>query len=647
MTAKKILSWLIAALVLIPCVLLAAINVPQGRVLFSNLATRGIGRSVTFTGHVYPLLSWPPALHVSGLAIANAEGGRDTDMVRIGTLEIAMGPKALLHGKFHIRRLALVDSEIHLERDANGKANWSFSSAPSSGSQPPSLGLLYFENSTLSYLDVAQGTDITLKGTTEGDQFSVTGGGKHLGKPFALKGQMTASCFSQHVDYCPLDVTMTVGHTSLHAQGKLDIIKPPDSADFQVDIKGADAAELFPLFGIALPPTAPYHLAGHLTYADGKWRFDDFKGKMGESDLKGNALWDTSVNPPKLTATVLSQKLRFADLGPLIGLTPTTPLSDEQKNRAAQRQASPYIIPDLPLDISKLSSMNADVEFTGKQVISDKLPLDDFYLKLSLDNLLMKLTPVRFGSAGGTISTDMTIDARQTPVKDHADISFNHLALGGLLHGAGSSLGNIEPATGDIGGTLTLSGEGKSLHEMLSHADGAAGLGMEGGSVSNLLIKLLSLDIARSLGFLLTGDKPLAIRCVAATFDVKQGVMNTDSFVVDTADTNIQASGAVNLHNEALALRIIPSPKSPTLLSLRSPIDIGGTLKKPSVTLEKGPLAARGAIATGIAALAPVAAVAAFIEPGMGKDSDCPALLSYMHAKTGKTTKTDEIPKNP
>jgi len=31
----------------------------------------------------------------------------------------------------------------------------------------------------------------------------------------------------------------------------------------------------------------------------------------------------------------------------------------------------------------------------------------------------------------------------------------------------------------------------------------------------------------------------------------------------------------------------------------------------------------------------------------MGKDSDCPALLSYMHAKTGKTTKTDEIPKNP
>ena len=569
-------------------------------------------------------------------------------MAEIGTMDIALGTKALLHGKLRIRQLSMIDSLIHLERDAKGNANWSLSSAPSSDEENPtlSLGNLYLENSSLTYLDVPQETDISLKAATAGDHFTLTGDGKHLGKPFTLTGEVAATCLAHHARSCPIETTLTVGHTSLYAKGTLTELVPPQDADFMVDIKGADAAELFPLFGIVLPPTAPYHLAGHLTYENERWHFDDFSGTMGESDLHGNALWDKSGERPKLTAVLLSKQLRFVDLGALIGVAPAQPLSEEQKNRAARQEASSLIIPDLPLDISKLSSMDADVEFTGKEVISQNLPLDDFYMKLSLDDRLMKLTPVRFGTASGNISTDMVIDARQSPVKDHADIHFNKLTLAGLLQGVGESLGDIEKPEGDIGGTMTLSGHGKSLHEMLGSANGVSGLGMEGGSISNLLIKLLSLDIARSLGFLLTGDKPLPIRCVVASFDVDHGIMNTDSFVIDTADTNITGEGTVNLDSEKLALRILPAPKKSTLLSLRSPIDISGTLKHPSVTLEKGPLAARGAIATGLAAVAPLAAVAAFVEPGMGKDSDCAALLANMNKETGKTAKTDEIPKN-
>lgn len=645
---KKVWLILLGVFILLPAFLLACINTPPGRSAFSSLASRWSGRDVSLKGAIYPTPSWPPGLHVSSLTIANVQGGRDPNMAEIGILDISVRPKALLRGRFKLHQLSLVDSTIHLERDKEGNANWSLSEpkAADGESPPPTLGTLYFRNSVLTYLDVPKDTDLRLAAVTEEDHFILSGDGRHLGKGFALKGDMAASCLAHHKKSCPLDITLTVGHTSLSATGSVNALEPPKDADLKLDIKGADAAELFPLFGIALPPTEPYHLAGHLTYENERWHFDDFTGTMGESDLAGKATWDTSLERPKLTATFVSKQLRFIDLGPLIGRAPKTQVSQQQKERAAQQEASPRVIPDIPLDISKLQSMDADVEFTGKQVISDTLPLDDFYMKLSLDDLLMTLKPVRFGTAQGNISADITVNARQTPVADRVDIHFDKLTLAGLLGSVGKKLGDIEPPQGDIGGTMALSGHGKSLHEIMSDAHGVAGLGMEGGSISNLLVKLLSLDIARSLGFLLTGDKPLAIRCVVADFDVDHGVMTTDNFVIDTADTNISGEGTVNLGSEEMALRIEPAPKKSTLLSLRSPIDIKGTLKKPSVVLEKGPLATRGAIATGLATVAPVAAVVAFLGPGTGKDSDCAALMQAMHEKTGKTAKTDEIPKN-
>lgn len=69
-------------------------------------------------------------------------------------------------------------------------------------------------------------------------------------------------------------------------------------------------------------------------------------------------------------------------------------------------------------------------------------------------------------------------------------------------------------------------------------------------------------------------------------------------------------------------------PKDPTPLSARTPITITGPFAGPSIGVEAGPLAARaaGAVALG-ALLTPLAAILAFIDPGLEKDNDCAALL--------------------
>lgn len=57
-------------------------------------------------------------------------------------------------------------------------------------------------------------------------------------------------------------------------------------------------------------------------------------------------------------------------------------------------------------------------------------------------------------------------------------------------------------------------------------------------------------------------------------------------------------------------------------------MELGGTLSKPDVGVKPGNAPGQGAIATALGVLAtPLAAVLAFIDPGLAKDADCSALL--------------------
>jgi hypothetical protein len=62
---------------------------------------------------------------------------------------------------------------------------------------------------------------------------------------------------------------------------------------------------------------------------------------------------------------------------------------------------------------------------------------------------------------------------------------------------------------------------------------------------------------------------------------------------------------------------------------LRTPIEIKGTLEHPAAGLKGSKLLAQGAVATVLGAIGtPLAAVAAFVDPGLDKSADCRALLA-------------------
>ena len=654
----RIAAWIFLGLIVVIIAALAygAVHIREWAV---NKAESSTGRQITLANDIQAKWRWPTTIfYLNNLQIANFEQGTAPHMLSVDKAVVSINFAHLLRGHVRLPQVTLENPKLLLEKDAKGNANWDFISnaggaavlemaKPDDRGDVPSIGRLMITKGTVEYKDPTRETDMKLVAETisgqarEHDKLQLNGNGTYQNQPFAMK--MTGGSMfdlKQTDKPYPVDINVTIGKTNITLKGTmLDPIQF-EGMDTALTIKGDDAAKLFDIFGTALPPTPPYDVTGQLVYDDGIWNFEGFKGRVGSSDLRGNVVWDRRDTDkkggrPLLRGEFISDRLNLGDLGGFIGA-----------RRGATKDENPYIIPDANLDISRVKSMDADVTFTGKKLISDALPLDDFYMKVDLENSVLKINPVRFGTANGDIESFLTVNAQKEPVRIEGDFNFHRLSLKPIFAKLSDKLGQKNYAEGYIGGTAKLAGTGKSLRQMFSNAHGDVGLGMEGGQLSNLIVELLGLDVAQSLGFLIKGDKPVAVRCIIGDFGVENGRMNVRHFVIDTTDSNIQGKGHINLKDETMDLTLQTYPKDNSFASLNSPLGLKGTLKHPDIQVNVLAVGARSALAAAAAIIAPPVAALAFIEPGLGKDSNCKSLISEMNAETGKSNAGNLIPKN-
>jgi hypothetical protein len=110
--------------------------------------------------------------------------------------------------------------------------------------------------------------------------------------------------------------------------------------------------------------------------------------------------------------------------------------------------------------------------------------------------------------------------------------------------------------------------------------------------------------------------------------------------VIDTSNVLITGSGQVELGDEKLDLKIQGRPKKIRLVRLKTPIKVEGHLLQPKFALSAGQLAKQGGIAAVLGTvITPLAAVFAFVDPGLAKDQDCAQLIeAYNQNAPGSST---------
>ena len=590
-------------------------------------------------------IPWPH-LYANDVHVGNPANMARGDTASVRQVSFSLNPFPLLKHTINIPVLRVDGPRLELLRTDATHYNWAYKHEKKESKWELDLERLVLAKGVIHIKDAVTDADITAdvdtiaNDPTYGVAFKVhgtyndapvTGGGK-TGGVLTLKDQDAPF---------PVQADVRSGPARLALEGTVTRPAKLAGVDLQLKLAGRSLARLYPFTGVVLPETPPFSTEGHLTgtLADesdskrSRWTYEKFKGKVGESDINGTLTFQGQKPRNKLSGTIHSNQLRFADLGPLVGADSN---ASKRERGVAAVQPKDKALPVEKFNTAKWKVLDADVRFTADRIVKTaQLPLNKLNTHLTLDNGVLKLHPLNFGLAGGTVTSDITLDgsggAGKDAIKATLDATARHIEVKQLF----PQVQKIQQATaGDIYAQAKLTATGDSVGEMLAKSNGEVKGLVSEGVVSKLLLEEAGLNVGNVIITKLFGDKQVKLNCLASDLDVKNGVASTNTFVLDTEEAIVDINGTVNLGNEQMDLRVKPETKALRLFTLRTPFYVRGTFKKPDLQLDKKVLALKGGAAVALAVVAaPAAALLPLINTGPGEKSPCAALLAEARAK--------------
>lgn len=639
--AARILAWVgggIAAVVLLAVLFFAFVF--DWNWLRGSLGERAggtLGRGVAIEGKLEVHLGRVIRIHAEGVRVGNPPWAKQPEMARFDGIDASIRLWPLLTGRIEMPDLTLTRPHVALEKNRAGEANWQFrqnpkgataakAAVPQKRSEFPIIERLVIADGRLGYRDPKAGIDIdshintAVGGDPAHEKVRLAGQGTFKGEPahLNLEAGSLLTLRNPEAPY-PLFVEAAIGATKARIEGTID--EPLEMAGVNLDmaLTGPDLSAVFPIFGIPVPATRPYSISGRLIHRGPSWVFRDFQGRVGDSDLAGGLSVATGGARPVLRANLNSKRLALADLAGFIGGQP-----------GKEDQTPDRVLPNKPVNLEKLRAMDVDLRFTGDEVEAPGLPIDRLDARLVVENGRARLEPLAFTIAQGTFAGLVELDGRQPVPRARLSMDIRRMDLHRFFAGTRFAA----QTSGTLAGHLELVGRGRSTAELLAGANGRATLMMASGSLSELLIEAAQLHLPEALGLALTKDEPVPVRCLVADFGVTDGVAAARALVLDTNKSVITGGGTINLGNENMNLRLEPHPKDISPFSARAPVTIGGTFKKPDVAVDTKTEIARGGLAAALGALlTPLAALIPFLDPGLGKDSNCALLVQQAQAR--------------
>lgn len=622
MTRNRIFLW-IAATLAAPFVVMTLVLALFGwnwlRGPIEHWAEQKTGRVLAINGNLSLHLGWPwPRIQADAVTFANPPWAQEPQMVTADAVDITLDLRQLLQGNLLFPTVHLLRPVVFLEQTAQGQKNWLLDVHQTDEAARIRMGRLTLDQGVLGFDDLAARThiraEISTLADTPGTTFRAKGRFRGLSLEAKGMGGPVLALRDESTPY-PLDIDTTIGRTRIQARGTITGLVSRSAINMNVAVRGDSLEQLYPLFGIPAPATHPYALRGQLVHSGTHWRYEAFTGRIGNSDIAGMAQVVTGGKRPALTAKLTSKMLDLGDLAPAIGVRSA---SSAPTPVAATRQKK--VLPDVAFKTDRWTSMDADVRLQAQHLRrATALPLNDLSVHIQLRDAVLTLDPLDVGVAGGHMRGQVSLDGHSQPIKATAQMQVREVLLSGLF----PDLVLNQATIGQINGTFNLSGSGNSIAGMLATSNGQAKLDIAHGEVSQLMMEKAGLHLWEIMGLTMTGDKRIALRCGQARFSVRNGVMQADTLIFDTAVTTLIGSGQVDLAQETLALTLNPKTKNTSPLALRSPIYIRGSFDQPTVGVDKGRVAVRalGSLALGL--VNPALALIPLVDPGPGKDSDC------------------------
>ncbi len=381
------------------------------------------------------------------------------------------------------------------------------------------------------------------------------------------------------------ELNATVGSALFTVDGKLNLSAESKASAVNISATGPSLSDIGTIGGRQLPEI-PFDMSASIVGTENSLEVSDFEARAGDSDLSGRfqvLLGDKPSVDMALKSKLLDIRRVEAQIEESIsaGDAPEPPPDADTKKKR--------LIPDQPLPIGWLDSVDARVQIDVDQFVADRLQLAAVNIDANLQDGNLEVE--NFSATRGERRLDANAriyKSGETPTIEVAGTGKKLLIVLGELD---DNLRKEYPGQ-DI--DLHLRGTGNTYRELAASLNGY--LWLRGGKrrVPAKQIELLFGDflseVFSTLNPFVKKEPYQVLDCSVIFFEVGDGVVQTSpAILVRTDKLNMMAIGALNLSTEKIDFNLEATPRSGIGLSagdLVNPfIKISGTLADPGLGL--------------------------------------------------------------
>jgi hypothetical protein len=438
------------------------------------------------------------------------------------------------------------------------------------------------------------GTDLTIDGSEpDSALFGALAGLTSRPAPLQINGRVERDVQGYRFH----GVKARLGDYRAAVDGTLGELPKFIGTDLEIHAEGPGTVLISELGGLPDLPDQPFKIDGAFSGTPDLFSTRDFRFNFGPNDVEGSFTVDITGKPAvnaRLTSNVIDlSRLRegFED-------------HEQHATGTAKTKPTPVssalVIPDEPLELKLLNSVDADVAIRIAQLRLPANSFRDFAVDVHLEDGRLEIERVAAAGRGeGRMTGSLLLEPRQEKYGLEADISIQQIRLD--PPDAVTQLLERPPIDIDI----SLEAIGATPHELAGSTNGAVQLVIGKGVFDSSLFDLVTADILLTL---LKAFNPFAredptteLQCGVALLSFEDGIARLEPMAFQSDKMTLLGDGKIDFHTEKLKLEWITKPRKGVGISasmLTNPyIRLGGTLSDPSVQLKE----AEAVVSTGAA----------------------------------------------
>ncbi len=288
-------------------------------------------------------------------------------------------------------------------------------------------------------------------------------------------------------------------------------------------------------------------------------KVSDLNAAWGNSSIAGNATYDATGAKPMIVANL---KGGIVNLTPFMG-GDTSKSGGGATAGGGGKGGSPWS--EEPLDLSALRNQDADIDLTAKSLIMPGQQIDDLVAKITVRNGIATMQTLQGQIYGGGFNlSGTTVDATTPTTKLDAKVAVNQIQVGQVM--GGGIAGN--QVKGPLSFNLNATGAGVSQADLMRSLNGSGNvdgnvmiIGKMEQQVGSALLGVLGSQVKQVQGITSAVNGILSSYTgvdnkLDGTFNIKQGVLNTQDFAFVNPKARGTAKGDFDIGGWAMNMLI-------------------------------------------------------------------------------------------